>query len=61
MTDVWTSEQNALFKQLVDMDKMLYCGDGIKSDIDHSKMPVRLFPLITFEPLDTFSWNLVRT
>jgi hypothetical protein len=37
----------------VDLDEILYCGNDIKGDFDHSKMAV-CPPLITFEPLCRF-------
>jgi hypothetical protein len=44
---------------LVDLDEILYCGNGIKGDLDHSKMAVYMSvcvpPLITFEPPGRFS------
>jgi len=43
-----------LLNRLVDLDEILYCGNGIKGDLDHSKMAV-CPPLITFEPLGKFS------
>jgi hypothetical protein len=49
-----------LLNQLVDLNEILYCGNGIKGDFDHSKMS-GCPPLITFEPLGKFSLNLVRT
>jgi hypothetical protein len=32
-----------LLNQLVDLDAFLYCGNGIKGDLDHYKMAVFLF------------------
>jgi hypothetical protein len=43
-----------LLKRLMDLDEILYCGSGIKGDLDHSKMSV-CHILITFEPLGKFS------
>jgi hypothetical protein len=43
-----------LLNRLVDLDEILYCGNGIKGDLDHSKTAV-CPPLITFEPLGKFS------
>jgi hypothetical protein len=44
MTDVEASEAGALLNRLVDLDEILYCGNGIKGDLDDSKMAVRLSP-----------------
>jgi hypothetical protein len=43
-----------LLNRLMDLDEILYCRNGVKGDLDHSKMAVCL-PLITFEPLGKFS------
>jgi hypothetical protein len=40
--------------RVVDLDEILYCGNGIKGDLDHSKMAV-CPPLITFDLLGKFS------
>jgi hypothetical protein len=43
--------------------KFYICGNGIKVDLDHSKMAVCLSlcpPLITFEPLGKFSCNFSK-
>jgi hypothetical protein len=32
----------------VDLDEILYCGNGIKGDLDHSKMAVFLTPTNNF-------------
>jgi hypothetical protein len=39
-----------LMNRVVHLDEILYCGNGIKGDLDHSKMAV-CPPLITFDPL----------
>jgi hypothetical protein len=39
-----------LLKRLVDLDEILYCGNGIKGDLDHFKMAV-CHPPLTFDPL----------
>jgi hypothetical protein len=31
-----------LLNQLVDLDEILYCGNGIKADLDYSKMALSL-------------------
>jgi hypothetical protein len=33
-----------LLNRLVDLDEILYCGNDIKGDLDHSKMAVCLSP-----------------
>jgi hypothetical protein len=43
-----------LLNRLMDLDEILYCGNGINGDLNHSKMAV-CPPLITFERLDKFS------
>jgi hypothetical protein len=37
-----------LLNRVVDLDETLYCGNGIKGHLDHSKMAICL-PLIIFE------------
>jgi hypothetical protein len=37
-----------LLNQLVDLDEILYCGNGIKGDLDHCKMAVCLSPTNNF-------------
>jgi hypothetical protein len=39
---------DASFDQLVDLDEVLYCGNGIKGDLDHSKMAVCLYTTNNF-------------
>jgi hypothetical protein len=43
-----------LLNRLVDLDEILYCGNDIKGDLDHSKMSL-CPPLITFEQFGKFS------
>jgi hypothetical protein len=41
--------------RLVDLDEIIYCKNGIKSDLDYSKMAIRLrVRNITFEQLGRF-------
>jgi hypothetical protein len=37
-----------LVNRLVDLDEILYCGNGIKGDLDYSKMAVCLSPTNKF-------------
>jgi hypothetical protein len=37
-----------LLNLLVDLDENFYCGNGIKGDVDHSKMAVCLLPTNNF-------------
>jgi hypothetical protein len=48
MADVLTSEDGAILNRLVDLDEILFCGNGIKGDLDHSKMAVCLSPTNNF-------------
>jgi hypothetical protein len=43
-----------LLNRLVNLDAILYCGNGSKGDLVHFKMAV-CRPLITVEPLGKFS------